>query len=146
MNQYFKQFKIPANQLLVVPFSVTFSVQLTKCTFLFFGGEIQLFSDTSGFLTKITCSSFNSPAGGYRVIVLTLIIGVEEPFEPLEEFKVVLETSFHQFVDWNNLKTRSMLYKRLYFDVINFLKFCFIFYKLEGFKVVLGTFIHQSVD
>merc|ERR1740129_2371212 len=50
-----------------------------------------------------TCSSFNSPAGGYRVIVLPLIIGVEEPFEPLEEFKVILETSFHQFVDWNNL-------------------------------------------
>ena len=72
----------------------------------------------SGSLTKFTCSSFNSPAGGYRVIVLPLIIGVEEPFEPLEEFKVILETSFHQFVDWNNLKTRSMIYKWLYVPIL----------------------------
>ena len=74
---------------------------------------------SNGSLTKLlTCSSFNSPAGGYRVIVLPLIIGVEKPFEPLEEFKVILETSFHQFVDWNNLKTRSMIYKWLYVPIL----------------------------
>ena len=118
--------------------------QMSLRLFSLFRGSI--YQQCSGSFTKLTCSSFNSPAGSYRVIVLSLIICVEEPFEPLEEFKVILETSFHQFVDWNNLKTRSMIYKLLYFDFIYPLKFYFIYHKLEEFKVVLETSFHQFVD
>ena len=73
-----------------------------------FGGKIKIFCNTNGFLTEFTCNSINTPTSRYGVIILALIIGVKEPFEPLEEFKVILETSFHQFVDWNNLKKKIL--------------------------------------
>lgn len=38
-----------------------------------------------------------------RIILLTPVIGIEELLEPLDEFEIILEPSFHKSVNGNNL-------------------------------------------
>ena len=38
-----------------------------------------------------------------RVVLFTVVIGVKELLEPLDEIKIVLKSAFHQFLHRNNL-------------------------------------------
>lgn len=40
----------------------------------------------------------------HRVVMLSVVVGVEELLKPLDELKVVLELSLHQLVYWNDLE------------------------------------------
>ena len=39
----------------------------------------------------------------HRVVILTVIVGVEELLEPLDKLKVVLELPLYQLVHWDDL-------------------------------------------
>jgi len=42
---------------------------------------------------------------GQRIVLATIVIGIEELLKPLEELEVVLETSLNQFINWYDLRT-----------------------------------------
>jgi hypothetical protein len=45
-----------------------------------------------------------TPTCFIAVIISTIIIGIKELLEPLEEFKIVLKSTFNQFIYRNNLQ------------------------------------------
>lgn len=45
--------------------------------------------------------------GCHRVVLFTVVVGVIELLEPLDEVQVVLESAFDQFLDRNDLKSRN---------------------------------------
>lgn len=40
----------------------------------------------------------------HRIVFFTIIIGIKELFEPLNEVQVVLKSSLNKFLYWNNLQ------------------------------------------
>lgn len=46
-------------------------------------------------------------SGCNRVILFTIIIGIEEFLKPLNEIKIVLKSAFNQFLHRNNLKKKN---------------------------------------
>lgn len=46
-------------------------------------------------------------SGCNRVILFTIIIGIEEFLKPLNEIKIVLKSAFNQFLHRNNLKRKE---------------------------------------
>lgn len=43
----------------------------------------------------------------HRVVVLTIIVGVEELFEPLDKIQVVLKSTLDKLLYWNYLQVRE---------------------------------------
>lgn len=50
----------------------------------------------------------NAEACVQRIVVASVVVGVEELFEPLQKLKVVLKAAAYQFVDRNDLSVRSV--------------------------------------
>lgn len=46
-------------------------------------------------------------SGCHGVVLFTVIVGVKELLEPLDEVEVVLESAFDQFLDRNDLKSQN---------------------------------------
>lgn len=49
--------------------------------------------------TKTFSSSSNN-----GIIISSIIVGIKKLFKPLDKFKIILESPFNQFFDWNDLR------------------------------------------
>ena len=53
----------------------------------------------------------------YSIVRGSVVVGVEEFLEPLDELEVILETTLDQLVNWNNLEEKMVENNWLYFKL-----------------------------
>lgn len=56
------------------------------------------------FILNTTVTEWYTGTSIQWIIFTTIIICIKEFFKPLEKFKIILETTFNQFINWNYLK------------------------------------------